>query len=196
MWYDANGNYTYNVVLAADQKIQGTRYPKFVGGFNNTFNYKGVTLDFLFNYQYGNKQFVSFFQSLWNSGYTEDNQIASQLGSQWTTPGQITEVPRVLRNSPHPNNVGGLSTPLTTASSRYLFDASYIRLKNVTLSYDLPKSIISKAKLRSVRVFTTGINLLTFTKYPGLDPEIPIGFNEAGNNPQARTITGGLQIGL
>jgi TonB-linked SusC/RagA family outer membrane protein len=196
MWYDANGNYTYNVVLAADQKIQGTRYPKFVGGFNNTFNYKGVTLDFLFNYQYGNKQFVSFFQSLWNSGYTEDNQIASQLGAQWTTPGQITEVPRVLRNSPHPNNVGGLSTPLTTASSRYLFDASYIRLKNVTLSYDLPKSIISKAKLRSVRVFTTGINLLTFTKYPGLDPEIPIGFNEAGNNPQARTITGGLQIGL
>jgi hypothetical protein len=66
----------------------------------------------------------------------------------------------------------------------------------VTLSYDLPKFIISKAKLRSVRVFTTGINLLTFTKYPGLDPEIPIGFNEAGNNPQARTITGGLQIGL
>lgn len=196
MWYDSKGNYTYNPVAATDQKVVGTRYPKFFGGLNNTLSYKKFTLDFLFQYQYGNKSFVSFFQTIWNSGYSDDNQIVSQLTEQWTKPGQITAVPKVLRQTPHPNNAGGLSVPITTASTRYLFDASYIRLKNVTLGYDLPSSIASKVKLRNIRVFATGINLLTFTKYPGLDPEMPIGFNELGNNPQARTFTGGLQIGL
>jgi TonB-linked SusC/RagA family outer membrane protein len=196
MWYDVNGHYTYNLIAANDQKIQGTRYPKFFGGFNNTVSYKNLNLDFLFQYQYGNKSFVSFFQNIWNSGYTDDNQIVSQLADQWTVPGQITAVPRVLRQTPHLNNSGALSNAVTTASTRYLFDASYIRLKNITLSYNLPASISSKVKLRNIRVFATGINVLTFTKYPGLDPEAPIGVNEIGNNPQARTYTGGLQIGL
>ena len=196
MWYDVNGHYTYNLVAATDQQIQGTRYPKFFGGFNNTVSYKNLSLDFLFQYQYGNKSFVSFFQTIWNSGYTDDNQIVSQIAEQWLAPGQITAVPRALRNTPHLNNSGALSSTLTTGSTRYLFDASYIRLKNITLSYNLPASIASKVKLRNIRVFATGINVLTFTKYPGLDPEAPIGLNEIGNNPQARTYTGGLQIGL
>ena len=196
MWYDVNGHYTYNLIAATDQKIQGTRYPKFFGGFNNTVSYKNLSLDFLFQYQYGNKSFVSFFQTIWNSGYTDDNQIVSQIADQWTVPGQVTAVPRALRQTPHLNNSGALSSAVTTGSTRYLFDASYIRLKNITLSYNLPASIASKVKLRNIRVFATGINVLTFTKYPGLDPEAPIGFNEVGNNPQARTYTGGLQIGL
>ena len=195
MWYDAKGNYTYNLT-AADLAVQGSRFPKFYGGLNNTFSYKNISLDFLFQYQYGNDAFVSFFQTIWNAGYTDDNQIASQISEQWTTPGQITQVPRALRNTPHPNNQGGLSNAVTTGSTRYLFDASYIRLKNITLGYALPASITSKIKMRSVRLFATGINMLTFTDFPGLDPEVPIGFNELGNNPQARTITGGLQVGF
>jgi hypothetical protein len=196
MWYDGKGNYTYNLVGATDQKVQGTRYPKFFGGLNNTVSYKNLSLDFLFQYQYGNKSFVSIFQNIWNSGFSDDNQIVSQLTEQWTTPGQITAVPRALRQLPHPNNAGGLSNQLNTGSTRYLYDSSYIRLKNATLSYTLPSKIASKVKLRNIRVFATGINVLTFTKYPGLDPEVPIGLNEIGNNPQARTYTGGLQIGL
>ncbi len=196
MWYDGKGNYTYNLIGATDQKVQGTRYPKFFGGLNNTVSYKNLSLDFLFQYQYGNKSFVSIFQNIWNSGFSDDNQIVSQLAEQWTTPGQITAVPRVLRQLPHPNNAGGLSNQLNTGSTRYLYDSSYIRLKNATLSYTLPSKIASKIKLRNIRVFATGINVLTFTKYPGLDPEVPIGLNEIGNNPQARTYTGGLQIGL
>ena len=196
MWYDVNGHYTYNLIAATDQKIQGTRYPKFFGGLNNTVSYKNLSLDFLFQYQYGNKSFVSIFQTIWNSGYSDDNQIASQLTEQWLAPGQITAVPKALRQTPHLNNSGGLSNAITTGSTRYLYDSSYIRLKNITLSYNLPASIASKVKLRNIRVFATGINVLTFTKYPGLDPEVPIGLNEIGNNPQARTYTGGLQIGL
>jgi TonB-linked SusC/RagA family outer membrane protein len=196
MWYDVNGHYTYNLIAANDQKIQGTRYPKFFGGLNNTVSYKNLSLDFLFQYQYGNKSFVSIFQTIWNSGYSDDNQIASQLTEQWLAPGQITAVPKALRQTPHLNNSGGLSNAITTGSTRYLYDSSYIRLKNITLSYNLPASIASKVKLRNIRVFATGINVLTFTKYPGLDPEVPIGLNEIGNNPQARTYTGGLQIGL
>ena len=196
MWYDGMGNYTYNLVANNDQAVRGTRYPKFFGGLNNTVSYKGLSLDFLFQYQYGNKSFVSLFQTIWNSGFSDDNQLVSQLADQWTTPGQITAVPRMLSRTNHPNNAGGLSSGLNTGSTRYLYDASYIRLKNITFSYNLPASIVSKVKLRNIRVFATGINVLTFTKYPGLDPEIPIGFNEIGNNPQARTYTGGLQIGL
>lgn len=196
MWYDANGNYTYNLIGGSDPKIQGTRYPKFFGGLNNTVSYKNLSFDFLFQYQYGNKSYVSIFQNIWNSGFSDDNQIVSQLAEQWTTPGQITAVPIALRQRPHPNNAGGLSNAINTASTRYLYDSSYIRLKNATLSYTLPSKIASIAKLRNIRVFATGINILTFTKYPGLDPEVPIGLNEIGNNPQARTYTGGLQIGL
>lgn len=196
MWYDGMGNYTYNLVANNDQAVRGTRYPKFFGGLNNTVSYKNLSLDFLFQYQYGNKSFVSLYQTIWNSGFSDDNQLVSQIADQWTTPGQITSVPRFLSRTNHPNNAGALSSALNTGSTRYLYDASYIRLKNVTFSYNLPASIVSKVKLRNIRVFATGINVLTFTKYPGLDPEIPIGFNEIGNNPQARTYTGGLQIGL
>jgi TonB-linked SusC/RagA family outer membrane protein len=196
MWYDINGNYTYNLIAARDQSIRGNRFPKFFGGLNNTLSYKNISLDFLFQFQYGNKSFVSMYQNIWNSGFSDDNQLVSQLAEQWTTPGQITAVPRVLSRRPHPNNAGALSNSLNTASTRYLFDSSYIRLKNITMSYSIPASIASKVKLRNVRVFATGINVLTFTKYPGLDPEVPAGFNEVGNNPQARTYTGGLQIGL
>jgi hypothetical protein len=155
-----------------------------------------LTLDFLFQYQYGNDAFVSFFQTIWNSGQTDDNQLSSQLAEQWTTPGQITAVPRLLKGTPHPNNSGALSSTLGTGSTRYLYDASYIRLKNVTLGYNLPLNVASKVKMRTVRLFATGFNLLTFTDFPGLDPEVPIGFNEIGNNPQARTITGGIQLGF
>jgi TonB-dependent starch-binding outer membrane protein SusC len=197
MWYDINGNYTYNLIAAQDQTVQGTRFPRFFGGLNNTVSYKNLSLDFLFQFQYGNKSFVSMYQTIWNSGASDDNQLVSQLDEQWLKPGQITAVPRLLnRNAAHPNNLGNPSNALTTSSTRYLFDASYIRLKNITLSYAIPASIASKIKLRNVRVFATGINVLTFTKYPGLDPEIPIGVNDLGNNPQARTYTGGLQIGL
>jgi len=196
MWYDGSGNYTYNLVANNDQAVRGTRYPKFFGGLNNTVSYKNLSLDFLFQYQYGNKSFVSMFQNIWTSGLSDNNQLVSQIADQWTTPGQITAVPRLLSRTNHPNNSGALSSALNTGSTRYLYDASYIRLKNVTLSYNIPASITSKVKLRNVRVFATGINVLTFTKYPGLDPEIPVGFNELGTNPQARTYTGGLQIGL
>ncbi len=198
MWFDANGNYTYNLV-AADASVQGNRLPKFFGGFNNTISFKGLTLDVLFQYQYGNKAFSVDNQIFDFGGFTANtNQFAYILDRMWTTPGQITDVPRPLHEIAHANNANGFASSLQTGSTRYLFDASYIRLKNATLSYSLPTSLVNRigGGLRSIAFSVTGFNLLTFTKYPGLDPEVPIGFNQLGNNPQARTILGGIQIGF
>ena len=112
---------------------------------------------------------------------------------RWTKPGDITDIPKPL-------NVNGLNG---SDNSRYLSDGSYMRLKNITLAYDLPKSIISRAKLRSLRIYATGQNLLTFTRYNGADPEVSVFANTntaQGTDfltfPQSKMYQFGLNIGF
>ncbi|NJO68477.1 MAG: TonB-dependent receptor [Bacteroidetes bacterium] len=92
------------------------------------------------------------------------------------------------------------------ASTRFLYDGSYIRLKNLVFGYSFPKSFINKAHLSNLRVYVMGENLLTFTKYPGADPEFFRATDNAGSNiapglagismPQVRTISIGVSVGL
>lgn len=160
--------------------------PDFFGGLTNTFTYKGITVDFLFQYQYGNSSFLQSSQYLEQAGGIANNQLVSQL-DRWTTPGQLTAVPRSFQGLVEP---GGLST--LNFSSRFVEKASYIRLKQANISYRLPESITQKIKIPSITFSLQGLNLLTFTNYRGDDPE------NAGNNlnfyPNPRTISGGISI--
>ena len=117
-----------------------------------------------------------------------ENQLVSQLG-RWTTPGQITSIPRAFDGYTEP---GGFDP--TNLSSRYVQKASYIRLKQITLSYRLPSKWVSKAGLQGVNVFVQGLNLATITNYRGEDPENT--GNNLNNFAQPKTISGGISIDL
>jgi len=185
MWYDANGNITY-LPVAADQSITSYLDPTHYGGLTNTFSYKGVTLDVFFQYDFGGNTFeqqTGFF--LMDPG-TAGN-LLNRLLDRWTTPGQITDIEQAFRT----RNMPGVASR-TTGSTWYIESTSYIRLKNATLSYQLPDNVVSRLGIRTFKVFATGQNLLTFTNYPGIDPEF-LGTANAPY-PQGRTIRTGVQL--
>ncbi|MDQ7948728.1 MAG: SusC/RagA family TonB-linked outer membrane protein, partial [Pedobacter sp.] len=191
MWYDQNNNITYNLTTL-DRKIVGDTQTKYFGGLTNSFSYKGVGLDFFFQYATGftlfdqNKNFLDSYANASNRSY--------DVFRRWTTPGQITDVPMAYAAGQYSNGAGGLSTAYSNASTQWYKPGDYVRLKEVKLTYSLPKSLISKAKLNRVNVYATGTNLLTWSKYTGIDPET-VTTDNAGV-PQARTYTFGFQVGL
>lgn len=188
MFYDANNNITYVPVAGRDDRIIGFGNPSSFGGFGNNFSYKGLSLDVLFQYQYGNASYLQTGQILEASGMANENQVRSQL-DRWTTPGQITAVPRAYDGYTEP---GGYDP--TNLSDRYVQKASYIRLKQVTLNYKLPTAWTSKIGVPGVSVFVQGLNLATISNYRGEDPENT--GNDLNAYPQPRTFAGGLTIDL
>jgi TonB-linked SusC/RagA family outer membrane protein len=185
MWLDSLGNITYTL-QARDSRIQGSSYAKGFGGLTNRISYKGLSLEVFFQGQWGNQVLNNngfFMESSASAGW---NNLQSQL-DRWTTPGQIARVPRPYEGGTEPG-----SSTIQTFSTKQLENASYIRLKQVTVGYDLPSSLVRKLNLSQVRVFAQAINLLTWTAYTGLDPEIL--FTEIGRYPQSKQVTGGIQI--
>jgi TonB-linked SusC/RagA family outer membrane protein len=156
---DVNGDGKFDA--NNDRKIVGTANPKFFGGITNTFNYKSFDLMFFFQYSYGNKElnWNRFFQE--HGGTRSTNFSTSQLG-RWQNPGDITMIPKMT--------AANYSSDLRP--SRFLEDGSYMRLKNITLGYTLASKFAHKLKMSSARIYVSGQNVLTFTKYTGLDPEL------------------------
>ncbi|HTF18621.1 MAG TPA: TonB-dependent receptor [Chryseolinea sp.] len=179
-------------VTTDDRTVIGDPNPKFIGGFTNTINYKGFDLSLFLQWSYGNDVFNGsrlYLESLQGG----DNQTTDVL-RRWRAVGDITDVPRAT------------SDPVAAAankreSSRFIEDGSYLRVKNLTLGYTLQQRFSSKIMLSSIRVYASAQNLLTFTDYGGLDPEV----NYSGNDvqvvgtdfftfPQARAITLGINV--
>lgn len=185
MFYDKNNNITYNPTNA-DRFFIGDQNPDFYGGLTNTISYKGFTLDFLFQYEYGKSTFIQGNQYTEQSGAIANNQLVSQL-QRWTTPGQMTSVPRPYEGRVEPGSANTLNF-----SSRFVDKASYIRLKQANLSYRLPEKLTQKIKIPNITLNVQGLNLLTFTNYRGDDPE------NGGQNlnfyPNARIISGGISV--
>lgn len=186
---DLNGD---GRITADDQEVLGNAQPDYYGGLTNTLSYKGLELMFFFQFNQGNK--------IYNNTRAFSEGMNSVFGStdgvlrRWTPTNTNTDVPRAVFNDPNQNR---------RVSDRWLEDGSFIRLKNISLSYSLPTSIIEKVKLRSVRVYVSGQNLLTITNYKGFDPEVST-FNATNTSPgtdfltfpQARTYTFGFNIGI
>jgi len=185
MWYNKDGNITY-LVQAADEQIISYLDPTHYGGLTNTFSYKGFTLDVFFQYDLGGNTFeqqVGYF--LMDPG--TQGGLLTRLLDRWTTPGQITDIEKAFRNRNEP----GMSSR-TTASTWYIESTSYIRLKNATISYQLPDNITSRVGIRTLKVFATGNNIFTWTAYPGIDPEFLA--TSAAPYPQGRTVRTGVQL--
>ncbi len=193
LWYTEDGKTTTNDYNDAGTFVVGNPNPDWIGGLNNTINYKGFELNFLFQGVFGN-QIQNGAGAFMSSGADWfDNQTKDQL-RRWQNPGDVTDVPQ-LRFA-YSNGTG--------ASSRYTENGSYVRLKNLTLGYTLPSTVIKKLRISSAKIYITGVNLLTFTKYTGWDPEVNTDFRAGNRNqggdfyaaPQIKSLTAGINIGF
>ncbi len=202
----ANGDALYYLEEGSDEttnnynntatQIVGSPNPDFTGGFSNTFDFKGFDLTALISFVYGNKVYNGGggYQSV--QGDWWDNQTVDQM-ERWQQPGDITDIPQARFAEGNG----------TRDSDRFLSDASYMRLRNVTFGYTLPDNIASRLRLASARVFVGVQNLNTLTNYKGWDPEV----NYTGTNrstqssniiqgydfytaPQARTYSVGINL--
>ena len=185
MWYDINGNITYNPT-AADRKVIGDIYPDKFGGWNNTISYKGFSLDAFFQYEFGRIRLDGQYQQMMRMAGATVNTLAYGYSTRWTKPGDIVPTPRAFNGLADFNSVGwGTGT-------RYLFKTDYIRLKQVTLGYDVASKYIKKFNLEGARLYVQGINLWTETEWPSYDPEFT--GDNFGIIPQSKNITIGLQV--
>ncbi|NOT76128.1 MAG: TonB-dependent receptor [Cyclobacteriaceae bacterium] len=188
LYYKKDGTLT-NQFSSDDLVPMGTRFAPRFGGFTNTFNYKGVELSIFFSWVQGNQVFNNDRTNVENPTYYVDN-LSKSLLRAWKQPGDITDIPRI-------QTTGGLTTNSFQAqTSRYVEDGSFLRLRNVMLSYNLPSKWIDKAKLRSVRVYAQGQNLWTLFKFQGWDPELAAGTLTGAQYPALRTVTAGVNIGF
>ena len=168
----------------------GTSSPKFQGGLSTMLSWKGITLSATGNFIYGNMIYNSARVSMDSDGaYTDYNMMSIDNGlgwSRWKKKGDIATHPAPKMNG---NNDAHM------LSTRYLENGSYFRLKNVTLSYDFPQAWMKKAKMQGLKVYVSGDNLWTASKFSGMDPEID---TEDGtydtNYPVPMTVVGGIQI--
>lgn len=191
LFADEDGNPTSNY-NEAPRKIMGNPHPEFFGGFGTSFMYKGVDANVNFQYSYGNDVYWADGEFLTTNLSSIWNQQSSQL-DYWTPDNTDASVPE-----PRNPSVAGLNG--SQSSSRYLQDASYLRLKNVEVGYTVPSRLVNDYDLR---VYAQGTNLLTFTEFEGLDPEVTptSDANVSQGNvffqlPQPRTFMVGVQIGL
>ncbi len=186
LWYDSLGNVTYQV-QAKDRVILGpTLLAPYQGGLTSTFSYKGITINAAFNYEYGRYSTDGQINFLREST-GRINLLTEIYDNRWTTPGQLTHIPRF--------NLATESKGSGPASGdRTWFKADYIRLRNVTMSYDVPSTVLSKLKMNSARFYVQGTNLWTYSDWFSYDIEF-VG-TATGIIPQTKNITVGLQLGF
>jgi TonB-linked SusC/RagA family outer membrane protein len=193
-YLNSESNATTNDISEAEEQKVGNPNPKFFGGFDNKFSYKGFDLSVLLQFVYGNDIYnvAGFFQSV-NGDYF-DNQTTDQM-NYWRQPGDKTDIPQ-------PRLYEGNGTG---KSSRWVQDGSFLRVKMVTFGYNLPKRWLEKTFLSSARLYVTGANLFTFTKYAGYDPEVNTTYVGLSNvtlghdfytPPLPKTLTFGVNLGL
>jgi TonB-dependent starch-binding outer membrane protein SusC len=182
MYRDVNND---GIISASDRTYIGDPNPDFTYGLTNTFKWNGLALSVLIQGSYGNDIYnVSKMET--QGMYDGKNQTTAVL-NRWQVPGQITTVPKAgfdMKNSTY-----------------FLEDGSYLRVKDISLSYDIPRNIINKIHLTRLMPYISATNLFTITGYKGMDPEV----NQYGNSgavqgidwgtyPMCRSFVFGLKV--
>lgn len=194
---------TATLSATEDRKVLGVSNPRWFGGLSNTFTYKGFDLNIFARYSGGNKIMNVTRQNQLRMGFQNNS---TEILRRWTTPGQVTDVPKLeAENSNFINNEG-------FAVSRFVENGDFIRIQNISLGYTVPKTFLNRFSITNLRIFAQVQNAFTFTAYKGLDPEINANVdagtlasrNRANNqfgidfngNPPQRVYTIGLNLGI
>ena len=160
MWYDKDGNITKQ--YSADNRVAGDNsHSDVTGGMTNTLSYKGFSLRFLLNYQFGGYAFTSFGRDMFSDGLysSSQNQAVEQL-DRWQKPGDVALSPKPI---------WGVSTSSVMNSTRYLYNKTLIRLQNVVLSYRFSRDLIKPLGLNQCVVSLIGNNLFAYSPYASSD---------------------------
>ena len=181
------GNFTY-VTGQSTLDYRGSVLPSSYGGLSNTFSYGPLTLEVFFQYQFGNIATNSDLYNLANWGSGTGNLLVNQL-DYWKQPGDVKVVGKPYEGGQEPG-----TSAVNTFSTRMISDGGYVRLKQVTLNYTLGSAAASKIGMASASLFVQGLNLATFTKYNGIDPEANSIGNTFGAYPNARQISAGINL--
>ena len=185
LWRTEDGKLTNNVSDAA-RVYCGSPEPKLTGGINTTLSYKGISLSAVAEFKYGNKILIaenSIFQA--DGAEMSVNQAKSAL-NYWKQPGDTGCNPKPI--------AGNSTSSMTANSTRFLEDGSYLRIKDVTLSYTLPKELLKKVALQNVRVYGTAQNLYTFHDVNFWDPERGVNGMGYGIYPVTKTFAVGVDV--
>ena len=201
LWYynvtDDKGNVTgrektndYTIAQQSSNRIAtDDMMPTVYGGFGTTINAYGFDLSVQASYQLGGQIYDSGYASMMHGG---NNNYAGQnwhtdIRNAWTTPGQITDVPRMDALSTNIKYVNSVST-------RFLTSSDYLSLNNVTVGYTLPKSIVNKLGLTKLRVYFSGDNLALLSARKGLDPRQSYTSSTVAIYTAIRTLSGGVSV--
>lgn len=186
--FDYNGRSATYSYQKADYVIIGNGIPKVSGGINTDFEYKNFTLGFNFIYKLGGKIYDGANKDVADDGYYWE-RIRSQAyyENMWTDDHKDATDPKLDGND---------LTDAQQFSSRQLYDASFLRLKNINFSYRLPQTTLSKIGIRSTRLYFNGTNLFTTAKYKNADPEVGQYATKGWEIPFGKTYTFGIEIGF
>lgn len=186
---DLNGD---GIINGDDRTMIGRGTPIHTGGFTNNFEYKGFDLNIFFQWSYGN-DVINANRLFFESGFQkkrELNQFAS-YANRWTPENPNSDIPAATNSASN-----------MVISSRIVEDASFLRLKSVTLGYNIPQTFLSKYKISNARVYVAAQNLWTWTSYSGYDPEVSIRDSaltpglDYSSYPRALNISFGINLGF
>ncbi len=213
---DGTTRHTGKIIPATDENMSDNRMilkdksalPKIIGGFNTTFTYKQFDLGVVLSFVSGNYIYNRLLQSSMtpNQGMLVLNE--KLLTESWTKAGDNAYWPQVVAGNLYYYDSEGNPTDAgvkygsdnNTPSSQYLEKGDYLKIRNITLGYNVPNQLINKWKINNIRLYVTANNLFTFTKFSGYDPELPIDQASGGSYssftsmPSARTFMFGLNV--
>jgi TonB-dependent starch-binding outer membrane protein SusC len=190
LWYlDSTKTTTTNVYSSAQRVAYGSASPKFFGGFTNTLSYKGFTVEAQFNYQFGNLVQDSWASYYLGAGFNAGFNKIYRVLDRWQKPGDQTDIPKYIE---------GGNKSFQSFSSFYLAEGDFIRLRNLQIGYDLPKSFLSRIKVENASFYVRGTNLWTWVKDKklGWDPEEGIASQTNLDVLIPKSITFGLNLGF
>jgi TonB-linked SusC/RagA family outer membrane protein len=177
-----------NIIDNTDMQIIGDATPDLTGYVNSSVSWRGISLDVLFSFSYGNDVYNGV-RAQFESMRSLNNGLIT-VNNRWRYDGQVTDIPRAEYGDPMQN---------ARFSDRWIEDGSYLRLKTITLSYDLP---LKQGFFKNAMVFVSANNLITFTKYLGYDPEFSNGIYgvyqgiDTGLTPVYKSVYAGIRAGL
>jgi TonB-linked SusC/RagA family outer membrane protein len=185
-WVDSSHTNKTSVYNSAKRQLIGSASPKYYGGLTSSFNYKGIELQADFVYNYGNLVRDRWITYAIDGAFPDLNKYAINL-QRWQKPGDVTNVPKYEFGST--NNSNAFST-------RFLYKGDFIRLRNVTVGYNLSNAIVSKIGIAGLRVYVRGTNLWTKTydKNLTIDPEQGVNSSSNLNVFYTKSLTAGLNL--
>jgi TonB-linked SusC/RagA family outer membrane protein len=159
-----------------DRTIIGNPHPNFIYGMTNTLSFKNFNLSIFLQGTQGNDIFNA--TRVDTEGMTDAKNQFIVVKDRWRAPGDVTNVPRATWSNTNNSRI----------STRFVEDGSYMRVKALTLSYNVPQALLSKARLGNARIYATGENLFTFTNYKGFDPEVSAYGGDTDNKVKNTTL--------